>query len=348
MTKIREERTEPRDGFARRLIASLSLRTERPEMPELRHPRARHRHRHRRCHLGAGVASVLALLVLVVIAGCGSVAPVDTFEDRGASTSAQTACAGSGAAICERAQACTPYWFARFYTSVATCSAVFAEKCLARYRGPGAAAEIADCSATIASLSCDELLDPVVVTYFDPSVLIASCPVTPGIFGAGDRCLRDGDCTTGHCGWHGDCGTCSAPVAPLTFRKVGEACTSDGACASRWCSSGTCRELPKRGEACAAGRCDFLAGLTCGSDSICRPFGAASLGQRCSWTDSCEAGATCESKESASTGTCRPAHAASVGEDCKSGCATELTCVSDKCAVPAAHARRCTPEPSPQ
>ena len=106
--------------------------------------------------------------------------------------------------------------------------------------GEGAATEIADCSSAVRSLSCEELIDPVIVTYYDPHELLTSCPVTPGVFGAGERCLRDGDCTTGHCAWRGGCGTCVAPVAPLTFRRSAEACTSDDACASGRCSSGKC------------------------------------------------------------------------------------------------------------
>lgn len=303
------------------------------------------RARRRRCHL---VAALTAVVVSVLVAGCGSVAPVDTFEIRAASASAELACAPSGAAICERAKACSPFWFARFYTSVATCSAVFTERCLDRYRGEGAAAEIADCSAAVTSLSCEALIDPVLVKYFDPVELLSSCPVTPGVFAAGERCLRDGDCTTGHCVWHGGCGTCMAPVAPLTFRKVGEACASSDDCASQWCASGTCGEVGKLGETCADRPCDVVAGLTCGSDSRCRPFGTAPVGQPCSWVDYCEAGATCVLKND-SAGTCKVTDSAGVGEDCAGGCAQELTCVSGKCAAPRpALAKSCVTPASPQ
>jgi hypothetical protein len=279
----------------------------------------------RRRHLAAALTAVA---VSVVVTGCGSVAPVDTFEVRAASTSAESACAPSATAICERASACSPFWFARFYTSVATCTAVFTERCRDRYRGEGA--------------------PTVIVTYYDPHELLTSCPVTPGVFGAGERCLRDGDCTTGHCAWQGGCGTCVAPVAPLTFRKVGEACTSDDACASRWCSSGKCGEVAKLGEACADRPCDLLAGLTCGSDSLCRPFGTAAVGQPCSWVDYCEAGAICALKND-TAGTCELTQTAGVGEDCTRGCAQELTCVSGKCAAPGSpHPKRCLPATSRQ
>lgn len=274
-----------------------------------------------------------AIVVSVAVAGCGSVAPADTFEVRAASTSAELACAPSAAAICERAKACSPYWFARFYTSIATCAAVFTERCVDRYRGKGAATEVADCASAVTSLSCEELLDPVLVKYFDPLELLSSCPVTPGVFGAGERCLRDGDCATAHCAWQGGCGTCTAPVARLTFGKVGEACKFDDACASHWCAAGTCSTVAKRGESCAGRPCDVLAGLTCGSDSLCRPFGAAPLGQPCSWVDVCEAGATCV-LESDSAGTCKVAQSAGVGEDCTRGCAQELRCEHGKCAAP--------------
>jgi hypothetical protein len=300
----------------------------------------------------AFVTSAVAMLALGLAAGCGSVAPVETFAIGEASSSAKAACASSGAALCERANACSPFWFAQFFTSVATCSAVYAEDCVDRYKGKGAAIEIADCSPAVAALSCEALLDPVLVTYYDPAVIIASCPVTPGVFGAGERCLRDGDCTTGHCSWNwkeGSCGKCVAPVEPLTFRDVGEACTSDAACASRWCSSGQCGEIAKLGEACLDRPCDLLAGLTCGSDFVCRPTGTVPLGQPCPGFDLCEAGATCKTDDPKHPATCVPRRAAGVGEDCTRGCAKELTCTNGKCAAPTrGFQNSCRPATSPQ
>jgi hypothetical protein len=289
----------------------------------------------------AVVMAAAASLVMVVAAGCGSVAPVDTFETHEASASALSACTTSAAAICERASACSSFWFPRFYTSPTTCAAVFTERCLDRYRGEGAATPIADCSAAVASLSCEELLDPV-VTFLEPTVLLGSCPVTPGTFAAGERCLRDGDCTTGRCSWrekgHEDCG----PLA-----KDGESCDSGDACASRWCTpTRTCASTAKLGEACGERPCDLLAGLTCGSDSLCRPFGAAALGQACSWTDNCVAGAICALDDGSTRGTCKHRATAGVGEDCMLGCASELRCDRGKCAAPKPALRTSCPPPT--
>jgi hypothetical protein len=305
------------------------------------------RDRSRVCHPVVAAAAAAAVVVAFVIAGCGSVAPVDTFETHEASASALSACTASGAALCERANACSPFWFQRVYTNLATCAAVHTEKCLDRYRGEGAAMEITDCTAAVASLSCEELLDPI-VTSLDPSVLFASCPVTPGVFGAGERCLRDGDCTTGRCSWrekgHEDCGTCIAAVAPAKLAKDGESCDSGNACASRWCtSSSTCGSTAKLGEACGDRPCDLLAGLTCGADSLCRTFAAAAVGQACSWTDNCVPGAWCAIDKNGTGGTCELEPTAGVGEDCALGCAPELACYHAKCAAPTAALHKSCP-----
>src|SRR4051794_13287785 len=77
--------------------------------------------------------------------GCRSVVTGNdppTLKIGEASTSAQDACASSGAAICARAEECSPFWFGQFYTSLATCSAVFTATCLDRYVGAGAAPSI--------------------------------------------------------------------------------------------------------------------------------------------------------------------------------------------------------------
>jgi hypothetical protein len=289
------------------------------------------------------VAALSAVVVTTILAGCGSVAPdpVDTFEVQAASTSAEQACAPSAAAICERAEACSPFWFSRFFTNVATCTAVFRERCLDRYRGEGAAQEIADCSAAVRSLSCDRLIAPVLATSSQWE-LLSSCPVTPGLFGDGERCLRDGDCTTRHCVWQGQCGKCAAQVAPKMLQEIGEACTASEACASRWCSAGKCSEQAKLGEACADRPCDVVAGLTCGSDFVCRPFGTARVGEPCSFVDYCESGATCVA-QLGREGTCKVAPSAGVGEDCTSGCATELACVKEKCAPPTSAGKKSCP-----
>lgn len=298
----------------------------------------------------AVVVTAAAVTVLVVAAGCGSVAPVDTFETHEASASALSACTTSGAAICERAHTCAPFWFDRIYTSVATCAAVFTERCVDRYRGKGAATAIADCSPVIRSLSCRELIDPILATYLDPSTLIDSCPVTPGIFAPGDRCLRDGDCTTGHCAWQAGCGTCAAPVAPLTFLGVGEACTDNRTCATQFCQGGRCAEVSQLGEECDDRACDFIAGLTCGSDHRCRSFGTVPVGQPCVDFDYCEVGSTCMARAKGSSGgTCqRDPATAGPGEDCTLGCAHELTCVNGKCAASySAHSTSCASATSP-
>ncbi|MDB5214974.1 MAG: hypothetical protein JWO86_2901 [Myxococcaceae bacterium] len=283
----------------------------------------------------AVVMTAAAAVVLVAAAGCGAVAPVATFETHEASASALSACAPSGAAICERASTCSPFWFDRIYTSVSTCAAVFTERCVDRYRGEGAATTIADCAAAVTSLSCDAFLDPV-LTFLDPSVLLSWCPVTPGVFAAGDRCLRDGDCTTGNCAWHHGtgCGICDPPIAVTALPKDGEACSSSDMCASRWCSAGgTCAPTAKLGEPCADRPCDLLGGLTCGSDSLCRFFGTVPLGQACMSGDYCVAGARCVHDKN-DNGTCKPWPSAGVGEDCTAGCARELTCTLGKCVAP--------------
>jgi hypothetical protein len=279
-------------------------------------------------------------MVAMLATGCGSAVVTGndppTLAVHEASTSAQDACASSGAAICARAEECSPFWFGQFYTSVATCRAVFTAACADRYVGTGAAPSIADCSAKIASLTCEELLDPVVVTTLDPAVMIASCPVTPGAFALGASCLRDGDCSTGHCAaGKGDaCGTCDTPPAPRALRQLGEECTDSYGCASLTCAGGQCVESAKLGEPCGEARaCDLLAGLTCGSDSRCRPFGVAPVGHPCS-EGYCETGSACDLTTNADDWTCKPRPTAGVGEPCTAGCATELACRDGVCAAP--------------
>jgi len=290
--------------------------------------------------LVTSTAGILALAVATLAAaGCGSVVSGDdppTLAVHEASTAARDACASSGAAICTRARECSPFWFGQLYTSLETCSAVFTAKCLDRYIGEGAAPSIADCSEKIGSLTCQELLDPVVVTTLDPSVLIDACPVTPGAFALGASCLRDGDCSTGHCATSkaDACGTCDEPPAPRALRKIGEECTDSYGCASLTCAAGQCVENAKLGEPCSEARsCDLLAGLTCGSDSRCRPFGVAPVGHPCS-EGYCETGSACDLTTNANDWTCKPRPTAGVGEPCTAGCASELTCTDGTCAAP--------------
>ena len=298
------------------------------------------------------LAAVSAVIFIVTLAGCGSVDPVDTFEVRAAPLSAEQACAPSAATICEHAQSCSPYLFDHIYTSVATCTALFTALCVDRYRGEGAATEIADCSAAVSSVSCDRLFVPILLLGYDvQSELLSSCPVTPGRFADGERCLRDGDCATGRCAWHGECGKC-VPPRPVELLELGQACTTDEACLSRWCAAGKCSPPAKLGEACGDQPCDLLGGLTCGSDLKCRPVETVHVGWPCSWFEYCDVGASCEPDDQFSfsgNGTCKKLPSAGVGEPCTFGCSPQLRCVSGSCvASPKTEPTSCKAAASPK
>lgn len=282
------------------------------------------------------LAAVSAVISVVTLAGCGSVAPVDTFEVRAAPLSAEQACAASAATLCEHARSCSSFLFDRVFTSVATCAASFTEQCVDQYRGEGTATEIADCSAAVSSVSCERLLMPITLGYYESRDLLSrSCPVTPGRFGDGERCLRDGDCATGRCAWQGECGKCVAPRPPVELVDLGQPCTANGACLSRWCAAGRCSPPAELGEACGERPCDFLGGLGCGSDQKCRSFDTVPVGQECSWLfDLCGAGAVCESNEPFGLDwRCKKLPSAGPGEPCTFGCSPQLSCVSGRCAA---------------
>lgn len=300
-----------------------------------------HRPRHHRLL----VAALSAAVVTITFVGCGSVKPApDTFETRAASASAERACGASAVAICERARTCSGFLFRVTYPNFATCTAMVAEQCVDRYRGEGTAKEIADCSSAVASLTCEQLTAPLYGSEYETLQLLWSCPVTPGVFGAGERCLRDGDCTTGSCGRHEDCGRCEAPVAPTMRKGHGEPCTDPASCASESCSAGKCDETAKLGEPCNGRACDLLAGLAC-DGAVCAPYPRIPLGSRCSLFDLCEEGATCAGDLLGSAGsTCKTASTAGVGDDCSRGCPSALDCVNGKCAaVPYYRPSSCQP-----
>ena len=180
-------------------------------------------------------------------------------------------------------------------------------------KAPGAsnfAGQVDQCTNQLKSLTCDQST---------PSCLIT------GSLADGSACATSVQCTGGRCDTSGTtstntevpCGKCASYVA------VGGSCASGGTCnpTTGTCSNGTCTAFAQQGQSCTNGVA-CVSGLTC-AQGTCAPL--PTKGQAC--TSSCASPYRCIS------GTC--ADAVQAGGACTfSECATNLTCVSQKCVAP--------------
>ncbi len=303
------------------------------------------------------LGSVAAIAALV--AACASEAPRPSLSTVSASAEALAACRSSANALCTRTSACSPAFTRFFFGTEPDCEAQVADRCLSRYEGPGAAAVPATCADDTSQIACGLLTD-VVAAIPDPSIhLLSFCPVTPGTFALGAKCLRDGDCASGWC--QSACGTCGelgkegkicGPNSGPCERSLrclqggcrkplanGESCLHDQ-CGDGFCDfsagsepeRGVCRPYAGRGEACTSVACDTGKGLVCNANGVCEDIVLASVGAACVPLTIEPGKPICDA-----TGWCSPSGVCQalgrLGDPCdaKSGCMFGLLCRGGAC-----------------
>jgi hypothetical protein len=314
-------------------------------------------------------ATLLPLLLLApAVASCGAVATDPPLRAHALSLAAESACRASAASLCARIEACSPPELAYFFGTRGACDDIISAACRARYEGPGAAGAPAACDAS--RLRC-ELVKDVERVIVSGARLYDLCPVAPGRFADGERCLGRGDCASGRCG---SCGVCE-PRLPDGARcdrdtacaegslclwgicrrgaLVGEACAAASDCvggtlATR-CEAGACAWNAQGGASCKGGSgCDLGGGLVCdcggstcdaNKEYTCRPVTFVGDGAPCDgdvphFTRA--SSPTCDGASACgSDRVCRRARA--LGEPCGPAaterCARALVCADGRCAV---------------
>lgn len=311
---------------------------------------------------------------LVGLAACGTVDDPEPEAKAQLSVNATQACAASAASLCARIETCSAAVTKYFFGARAQCEAVIAGACRKRYRGAGATDTPAVCNADAIRCELLERVDEQLI--HGGAALYDLCPVSPGRYPNGARCLERGDCESGRCG---ACGVCEPPV------PEGGHCSRDTACAEGTaCVRSTCRRGPFEGDACGrdedcvaeyaqrcengvctkrpgnvgcdVGGCDLGQGMlcdcggTCASprNATCKPIPIVREGETCrgdivSLSDPtfavCDGATTCR-------GTCQ--HAGAWGEACSNErpCARALQCVEGRCGLferkPAPRGQQCS------
>jgi hypothetical protein len=238
----------------------------------------------------------------------GSCIPID----------AAPTCQGYADMSCAQLARCSPALLRAVYDDVDACSARTFESCLSSLRSAGheaaVRAGIAGCTAELASVSCEQLLD---------HALPAACQLLPGERADGEPCDSAAQCASMRCAFGSDsaCGVCSPLAEPggtcaadsdCVFGAVcgGGSCRVPGQlaapcdpaqrCAYPWvCAGGACSDAHGPGEPCSFGadRCDRYQGLFCGASGKCGPWQSGLAGAACNQTATewtvCGGGSSC-------------------------------------------------------
>lgn len=306
-------------------------------------------------------ASLLSFAFLS-FAACGTVDDPEPLAKEQLSVNATEACAASAASLCARVETCSTAVTKYFFGSRTECEAVIAGACRVRYRGRGATDTPAPCDAS--AIRC-ELLERVDHQLsYGGAVLYDLCPVSPGHYPVGKRCLERGDCESGRCG---RCGVCERPL------PEGARCSRDTACQQGTaCARGSCRRGAFEGEACGrdedciaelsqrcensvcvkrpgnapcnVGGCDLAQGMLCDFDgtgpgtrpATCKAIPIAREGERCDGdvvSISNPSFAVCDGATRC-RGSCQ--RAGTWGEACSDNgsCVRALQCVDGRCGLP--------------
>lgn len=317
------------------------------------------------------------LLLGPLLAACSDDdVPATSLVDVGAplAAEAETACVATAQSACTRVDACSPPLMAYAFGDRTRCEREVLDACRKRYHGEARDPRPAACD--YAKDSCESVLETVAWSSFAAdrgrgSALVALCSPTPGRLAAGERCVSDGDCTTGLCaGSSGSCSTCQerrAEGATCTGHdcaaglrcsvlekkcerataKLGEACdetrTCEGDDISTKCRSGVCVARGLAGAACGEGTagCDLGRGFACNRAGVCEAIPLPAAGESCAAAGTlnlalCRGGAEC-----GRTGVCE-ARAGS-GEACgtETRCRTPYTCFEGTCRLMSERRRGC-------
>jgi hypothetical protein len=284
-----------------------------------------------RIHAGA-FASLLVLSCSPASVGVADAGPTS-----------DAACADSAYARCSRLQSCSPTALQQRDGDVNTCEAITKSNCLANLAAPSTGATIAAqeaCAQAIPGWACgDYLLDQNAppecqqavgslpsgaACAFPAQCQTGFCAIPPGALCGtcaavprqGDSCAQLTSCGTG-LACDGVSSLCLAPAQSMAACAPGQSCATGDACAGANAAtgaSGTCRlAVESLGAACSSStnECDFLAGLTCNTQSAqCVAAQLVGPGQACNYVASanqtmfCGGGSRCLSATSGAQGTC--------------------------------------------
>lgn len=211
------------------------------------------------------------------------------------------ACRDSAAALCARAQTCSPVLLAFAFGSWDACVSDVTEECARRYEGPGVGSTIESCALRGAQMACETFRQSAAdFARFSgdgfAAHLLRECPVAPGTSPLGASCFAHGDCQSGLCARSTSsktdyaCGVCTplkregdqcsesaeclsplecagAPKRCKANKVIDDLCDSETRCAGSICFEGRCsRLLAHEGDACDAAKglvCDLGLGLVC-------------------------------------------------------------------------------------
>ncbi len=265
-----------------------------------------------------------------------------------------SACNTFADALCTRTKACAPGLYPALYANDASCVATNAKRCAKDAASPGVKLDANStnaCAASLATLSCEDLIDERLPAVCRPA----------GTLVAGAACVSGLQCQSGFCAGLGSsggkgniCGVCAVPTAsggacvagtcPAGFtcsknlcvarKKIGDACKATSECGTgQVCANGTtCAAAGSLGSLCALDAdCDVLQGLRCSfTTNKCTQLAIVDVGQSCGFT--ADTGALCRASDCAASGVCiaraKEGAACSVSTRCESG----LACVGAKCA----------------
>ncbi len=273
----------------------------------------------------------------LVLLGSALVLACSGDDDAPANVSPQQACDSAARALCDKIEACAPFYVDLQYGDPATCISRFMINCTSSFSAPGTSAtpnKLSQCASDFGTVSCDDVLRR---KY--PS----SCTTQPGTLADGAACGHDAQCVGRLCRKTGEatCGACSAIGAAgatcaededcdvgltciedkcVKYREAGESCSDTQPCAATLvCSGGSCALPLAAGAACKAtsfadNDCDGVKGLYCDTPSkTCTKIGVASAGEKCGLIDGkpvvCTNGAECQIPTLGSQGTCQAAAA---------------------------------------
>jgi hypothetical protein len=305
----------------------------------------------------ARTASILACSVSALVLACSG-------DDGGASNvSPEQACDSASRALCDKFEACAPFYVDLEHGDVAKCRSRILVNCSTSFTAPGTSAtpnQLSACATAIGSTSCDDVLR---------RKLPSSCVSQPGALADGAACGHDAQCKGRLCRKTGDatCGACSTLGAAgaaceddeqcdqglvcenekcVKPREAGESCGDTEPCARTLsCAGGTCAVPLSAGAACKAtsleqNDCDGTKGLYCDVPTkTCATIGIANPGQSCGLVDGkpvlCVGDATCKLAGAGFQGTCQApaADGAACNEQDGPHCQEPASCVSGICTI---------------
>ncbi len=227
-------------------------------------------------------------------------------DDGGASVSPEGACDDYASAICERIEACAPFYLKLGLSTRDQCMARFKINCPSVFTATGTSAtptRLAQCATDARSLSCDDVFG---------RNTPASCRFEPGELADGAACGTDAQCKNKLCRLPASntCGACSTPGTAgaacernedcdaglgcaqkkcVAFGKAGAKCDAATPCIATYsCVGGVCAIPLEAGATCtpslnfSENPCNFLKGLFCHTkNNVCATVDLVAPGSPC-------------------------------------------------------------------